>query len=110
MVSDATLAQLASISYSQSGYPSAPAGWTAIQASNQGSNGFTGNAFYSSMENTLVIGYGGTRDTADLVTDAIMAVTGTSSQEAEAVSFARGTIANFYSEVSNGYGSVAQIG
>lgn len=63
--------QLSDVSYNEIGTPlDTPTGWDAIQPSTQVSSGFTGNAFYNSSSNTVVIGFGGTNGAMDLWADA----------------------------------------
>jgi len=102
MVDVNTAALLAGASYNESGFPTPPAGWDALAPSMQLDSGFTGNAFFNSSTNTLVIGYGGTNGQSDVVADAQLAVTGSSTQEAEAVSFATGVMYQFQQDVNSG--------
>ncbi|AUQ66366.1 DUF2974 domain-containing protein [Phaeobacter inhibens] len=90
-----TALQLADLSYNEYGTPSnTPQGWSALVPSVQTETGFTGNAFYNSSSNTLVVGFGGTNDGSDLRADADFTFTSDTDQFNDAVTFTNDVLGN----------------
>lgn len=103
-----TLIQISSDSYSTNANTDTINGYVPVNFDSDtnfwyGGTGFTAHAYYSTSDNTLVVAFAGTGDGLDILTDAQLAISGSSNQDNFALNFASNSIDQLNSEGIHGF-------